>query len=148
MHGIFWLLVSLLLWSPLALADTTCPALRAIEPAHPPVYYVLCTEGKVEISVSQFHTSKHSNFAAFCPNGPANPSTRGALRWHTASGLPEVCDVFTPDLRGPVRTAAMVYFVHHDLYEQEIDTSVHALVYQGADLINFDPPVPGILVGP
>lgn len=142
------LALSLLLWSLSALADTTCPALRAIDLQPQPTYVVKCLDGPVEITTAEYHAHKHNNFSPFCRNGPANPAARGEGRWVTASGFPEPCDVFTTDPRTPVRTAAMVYFLHQDLAEQEIDTSVHALVYQGDTLRNFHPPVPGILVGP
>jgi hypothetical protein len=129
---------------------TTCADLRAIDQTAQPAHLVRCTGGDVEISLSEFHANLGHNgdFGQFCPSGPDNPAARAEGRWQTASGFPEVCDVFTAVLHEQVRQAAIVYFVHQDLSEQEIATSQHTLVYQGEDLVNFDPPVPGIIVGP
>jgi hypothetical protein len=129
---------------------TTCADLRAIEQTPQPAYLVSCTGGDAEISSGDFHANMGQNgdYGQFCPQGPENPPARAEGRWYTSTGFPEVCDVFTTLLHEPVRQAAIVYFVHHDGYEQEIATSEHALVYQGDDLVNFDPPVPGIIVGP
>lgn len=147
---VIWLLMSVLLWASTALAQTQCAALRAIDHAAQPAYLVECTGGEVAITVSAFNANKgkNSNFGQFCPNGPANPAAREEGRWQTASGFPEICDVFTTNPREAVRQAGIVYFVHSDMAEQEIDTTVHQLVYAGNDLVNFHPPVPGIIVGP
>lgn len=144
-----WLLMSVLLWASTALAQTQCAALRAIDHAPQPAYLVHCTGGTVQISASAFHSNlgKNGDFGQFCPNGPANPAPQAEGRWQTASGFPEVCDVFTTNVHEPVRQAAFVYFVHADMAEQVIDTQIHQLVYQGDTLVNFSPPVPGIVVG-
>lgn len=150
-RGILGLLAPLLFWGSLARADTTCSALRDIAQQANPTYIVRCANGtQVEITAAQYHTNtgKDSNFGQFCPDtGWRSAGEEG--RWQTASGFPEVCDVFSLVPRQPVRESRWVYFLHsNNQGEEEIDTRVHALVYDGNVLVNFQPPVPGILVGP
>lgn len=147
---LFLLLVMLLLsWASPPLADTTCPALRDIRQQQQAAYFVYCSDGKVPITIGQYHSNagKHGNFAQFCPTSTFL-SAVGELRWQTASELPETCDVFTVQVGVAVVDAAFVYFQHSNGEEQEIDTAVHTLVWQGSTLRNFNPPVPGIIVEP
>lgn len=150
MH-ILWLSLGILciLWR-LALAETTCPALRAVEQQSSPTYVAHCSNGTVYLTAAQYNTNKGAggDFQQFCTPPGTFLSAGEALRWQTPSGRPEVCDVFTVLPGGPVRTADVVYFVHNGGEEQEILTSEHALVYQGNTLVNFNPPVPGIIVQP
>jgi hypothetical protein len=143
-----WRVVLVLLVSPVLLsAQYTCPNIHDVGRTGV-IYVLICDDVLTEVTQG-FYTSNTAKGGApwltFCPPGTLTAAAGEEPRWNTPTGFPAPCDVFSANALG-VRVSAFVQILLPDGLEHVVDTSVHTLIYNGNDLVNFQPPLPYLVV--